>query len=122
MNEEDQEFLESLRKDFLEETFDLLVKCEESLLNFESTSDQAYIQEYLRLIHSIKGSARAVEFDSIASTIHLIESLAQGARDHKFIENSLKSLDGLKEGLESAKCKNFGEMEMVISSIVSRIK
>lgn len=122
MNEEDQEFLEGLRKDFIDETFDLLLKCEDSLLNFEKNFDEIYFQEYMRIIHSIKGSARAVEFDSIASTIHLIESLGQKSKDHLFVENSLSSMDGIKEALEFAKNKNLFEMEARLAGIVLKIK
>lgn len=122
MNQDDQDFLESLRKDFIDETFDLLLKCEESLLNFEKNFDRTYFQEYMRIIHSIKGSARAVEFDSIASTIHLIEGLGQKSKDHLFVEKSLNSIDGIKEALEFIKNNNTSEMETTLASIVSKIK
>lgn len=103
MNEEDAEFLESLRKDFVEETFDLLNKCEECLLNYENGFDEIHYQDYMRRLHSIKGSARAVEFDLIASTIHLIESVGQKTQKEKFVELSLSSLDGVKNAIEFIK-------------------
>lgn len=122
MNDEDQEFLDSLRKDFIDEAFDLLLKCEESLLNFEKKFDEIYFREYMRIIHSIKGSARAVEFDSIASTIHLIESLGQKSKDHLFVENSLTSIDGIRKALEFIKNNNPSMMESTLASVVLKIK
>jgi chemotaxis protein histidine kinase CheA len=121
MNEEDQEFLESLKKDFIEETFDLLLKCEESLLNFEKKYEEEYFQEYMRLIHSIKGSARAVEFDLVASTIHLIEGLGQKSKDHTFVELSLLSIDGIRESLVFIKNNNQQDMEITLKTIVQKI-
>ncbi|MDO9182233.1 MAG: Hpt domain-containing protein [Bacteriovorax sp.] len=122
MNDEDQEFLISLQKDFIDETFDLLLKCEECLLNFEKNFDLSYFQEYMRIIHSIKGSSRAVEFDSIASTIHLIESLGQKSKDHSFVENSLWAIDGIREALELIKENKKDEMESKLALVVSKIK
>lgn len=122
MNQEDQEFLESLRKDFLDDTFDLLVKCEDSLLNFEKSFDEVFFQEYMRLIHSIKGSARAVEFDSIASTLHLIESLGQKSKDHTFIEMSLSSIDAIKDALQFVKDNDIPKMEATLAGIAQKLK
>jgi chemotaxis protein histidine kinase CheA len=122
MNEEDQDFLESLKKDFIEESYDLLLKCEECLLSYEQEKTEVIFQEYMRIIHSLKGSARAVEFDSIASTLHLIESLGQKSRDQSFIDDSLKSLDGIKEALSLAKNKNYPEMEALLDGISLKLK
>lgn len=121
MNAEDQEFLESLRKDFIDETFDLLLKCEESLLNFEKNYDEKFFQEYMRTLHSIKGSARAVEFDAFASTLHLIEGLGLKSKDQQFVEISLASLDGIKESLESARSGSMNEMDLKLASLTTRL-
>jgi chemotaxis protein histidine kinase CheA len=121
MNAEDQAFLEELRRDFIDEASDLLSKCEESLLNFEKNFDEAYYQEYMRIIHSLKGSARAVEFDAIASTIHLIESLGQKFKGHAFVENSLSSIDGIKDALECIKKNDLSKMEDILANVTLKI-
>lgn len=122
MNDEDKDFLESLRKDFIEEASDLLLKCEESLLNFEKNFEETYFQEYMRVLHSMKGSSRAVEFDLFASTIHQIESLGQKSKDQQFVEKSLSSLDGLKASLEMIRNENNQESENILNAILAKLK
>jgi chemotaxis protein histidine kinase CheA len=122
MNDEDKEFLESLRKDFIEESADLLEKCEESLLNYEKSFSENFYNEYMRTLHSIKGSARAVEYDSFASTIHLTESLGQKYKQSEFVEKSLFSLDGIKAALELLKNNNGQEAEITLRGLSEKIK
>ncbi|MBP9681986.1 MAG: Hpt domain-containing protein [Bacteriovorax sp.] len=122
MNDEDKEFLESLRKDFIEEASDLLLKCEESLLNYEKNFEESYFQEYMRVLHSMKGSSRAVEFDSFASTIHQIESLGQKSKDQQFVEKSLNSIDGLKASLDMIRNENTDESENILKGILEKLK
>lgn len=119
MNAEDAEFLESLRKDFVEETFDLLSKCEESLLNYEQGFEESFYLDYMRRLHSIKGSARAVEFDLIASTVHIIESIGQKNKREKFVELSLSSLDSIRNSLEFIKNDQLKEANANLTELTN---
>lgn len=94
---EDLEFLESLKQDFIEETMENLEKCEECLLKFERDKSEDHIREYLRLLHSIKGSARAVDFDKVGTTIHQIETLGHKNQEPTFVEISLSLVDDLRD-------------------------
>ncbi len=122
MNDEDQEFLESLRCDFVIEASEMLAKCEESLLNYEVEFNISFYQEYMRFIHSMKGSARAVEFNTFASTIHNIESIGQKSKDQQFVELSLKLIDEMKEVVNLMKSRDYEQMELKLTSICGQIK
>lgn len=118
--DEDQEFLESLKVDFIEETLENLEKCEECLLKYENNKEDGRLREYLRLLHSIKGSARAVEFDMVASAIHQIEALGQKAADPQFVELSLSLVDDIREVMKVLKEKDIAEMEIKLKKAIER--
>ncbi len=117
---DDQEFLETLRVDFLEETLENLEKCEECLLKYEKKKDDDLIREYLRLLHSIKGSARAVEFDKVASAIHQIESLGDKVTNSLFVELSLSLIDNVREVMKVIKTGDLAEMDKQLDAAIKR--
>lgn len=71
---EDQEFMEQLRKDFLDETSFLLDQCEESYLNLDrSEARKEELDKIFRLAHSMKGAGAAVGFTDLAEFAHKVE-------------------------------------------------
>lgn len=70
------DFSEELKKDFLDEAFDLLDKLEKSLLALEKdSSDDKAINEVFRIAHTIKGGAGTVGFNEILSLTHILEDV-----------------------------------------------
>jgi two-component system chemotaxis sensor kinase CheA len=70
----DQDFLEELKRDFLEEITYLLEQCEESYLKLE---DSALRKEELgtifRVAHSIKGGGAAIGYQDLVEFAHAVE-------------------------------------------------
>lgn len=70
------DFSQELRKDFLEEAFELLDNFEKSLLILErNPNEDKAIQEVFRTVHTIKGGAGTVGFDEIQSFMHVLEDV-----------------------------------------------
>jgi len=87
---------------FLEESHEQLQEWENCLLNLEKNlSNRELVDTLFRAIHTIKGSAGFVGFDSLQKITHDIESSIQDVRDGK-IELTLKSVDILFAGLDIA--------------------
>lgn len=70
---EDADFLNSLREDFYVETLDSFEKSESILIELEANQNELKKLEYKRILHSIKGSAKAVDENKFAKIIHIIE-------------------------------------------------
>ena len=117
---EDLEFLESLKQDFIEECLESLQKCEECLLSFEKNKSDEVLREYLRVLHSIKGSSRAVEFDKIAKAVHQIESLGQKTNEPQFVELSLSLVDDLRDAVELIRQNQMDEMEAKLDATIAK--
>lgn len=109
---DDLAFLDSLKQEFVEETMENLEKCEECLLKFEHNKDETLLREYLRLLHSIKGSARAVEFDKVGTVIHQIESLGHKKEELNFVEVSLSLIDDVRLVMQMIKSKEMEAMDI----------
>lgn len=105
---EDLEFLKSLKEDFYTETVDSLEKSEALLLDFEQTQNDFKKVEYKRILHSIKGSAKAVEEDHFAKCIHLIEDSLMNLAPDSSMDLQLKLLDAC---LQYVKFKKYNEIE-----------
>ncbi len=121
MENDDLEFLKTLQLEFIGETTDSLLQCEDCLIKYEKQKDPEILREYLRYLHSIKGSARAVEFEKIAMTIHKVEGLGSKPDAPHFIENSLKSIDTLREAIEFIRSGEIDEMNLILDEIMSKI-
>lgn len=75
MSEMDELELE-LKKDFLEESTQLLNDAEQAFLDLEgSLSDPSLLDQIFRLAHNLKGTSRAVGFGEIAEFTHEMENL-----------------------------------------------
>src|SRR5262245_35523744 len=89
---------------FLDETGEQLDGLVETLLVLEkSPSDSAQLQEAFRLIHSIKGSAAVMGFDSITVLAHQLENHFERFRsgvqslDRQMMDLILRCIDFLRE-------------------------
>lgn len=101
-SDEDLEFLASLRKDFFIEGKDRLLEAEVALLDFESTQNELKLLDYKRILHSVKGSAKAVEEIDYATLVHKIEDRIQGSVDEQFFDLNLKFIDISKQYFEAS--------------------
>jgi chemotaxis protein histidine kinase CheA len=121
MNDEDLEFLRTLQLEFIGETIDSLAQCEDCLIKYEKQKSSDVLREYLRCLHSIKGSSRAVEFEKIAMTIHKVEGLGSKPDSDIFVELSLKSIDTLRDAIEFIRSGEIDKMDEILDEIMSKI-
>lgn len=121
MNDDDLEFLQTLRLEFIGETTDSLNLCENCLINYEKSKNPDQIRELLRCLHSIKGSSRAVEFEKFAMTVHKIESLGSNLEDPNFVEHSLFAVDKLRDSLQFVRNDELDKMDTLLDEIMAKI-
>lgn len=70
------DFLEELKRDFVNEALFMMEQYEESMLALESSSEaQEHIARIFRVAHSIKGGAAAVGFEDLSKFAHKAEDL-----------------------------------------------
>ncbi len=100
---EDLEFLKSLKIDFFVEAEDSLEKAEASLLQYEQKSSDLDLMDYKRCLHSIKGSAKAVDESDFALCLHKIEDTINSNRSETFFEINFKFLDYAKNYIKHSK-------------------
>ena len=75
------DFSQELKKDFLDEAFDLLDNLEKSLLALEKNpTDDKAINEVFRVAHTVKGGAGTVGFTEILELTHILEDVLDMAR------------------------------------------
>jgi chemotaxis protein histidine kinase CheA len=102
MSMSDDEFLESLRQDFVTESQDLLENAESHLLDMEKDKNPQHLIEVNRSLHSLKGSARAVGYTDYADLVHNLESnISASPLKQKdmtaFMSTSLRCIDMLRQ-------------------------
>ncbi len=102
-DDEDLEFLKSLKNDFFIEAWDSLEKAEASLLLYESKSSDLDLMDYKRTLHSIKGSAKAVDEADFALCLHKIEDTIATTKNEKFFEINFNFLDLAKNYISHSK-------------------
>lgn len=107
MDQDEQELIQQLRLEFFHTTEDDLLQCEQCILKFEVDRSIAHIQTLKRLIHSLKGSAKAIDFYALADRLHHFESeldLDLASNDHKKLVNAaLKQIDNFRAQIELLK-------------------
>ena len=103
------DYIKSLLKDFFEEAFDMLDRLEQNILILDKDRNNTdAIQEIFRAVHTLKGSAGAVELFDTQKYAHRFEDLLDLIRDNKIkvddktIDILLKGIDILKELINSA--------------------
>lgn len=83
------DFSEELKKDFLDEAFDLLDNLEKSLLALEKDpADDKAVNEVFRIAHTIKGGAGTVGFNEILKLTHTLEDVLDLVRKKTLRLNS----------------------------------
>ena len=98
------DYIKSLLKDFFEEAFDMLDRLEQD----KDRNNTDAIQEIFRAVHTLKGSAGAVELFDTQKYAHRFEDLLDLIRnnqikvDDKTIDILLKGIDILKELINGA--------------------
>ncbi|MEK6797202.1 MAG: chemotaxis protein CheA [Spirochaetota bacterium] len=109
MSAKDDEYIQSLRKDFFDEAFEMIERLEENILVLEKDhNDMAAVSEIFRAVHTLKGSAGAVDLTPIASYAHHFEDLLDSLREKKIsvdadtVDILLKGIDVLKEMIHTA--------------------
>ena len=102
-------YIKSLLKDFFEEAFDMLDRLEQNILILDKDRNNTdAIQEIFRAVHTLKGSAGAVELFDTQKYAHRFEDLLDLIRnnqikvDDKTIDILLKGIDILKELINGA--------------------
>lgn len=120
------DYIKSLLKDFFEEAFEMLDRLEQNILILDKKrDDKDAIQEIFRAVHTLKGSAGAVELTDTQKYAHRFEDLLDLIRNKKIIVDDetidilLKGIDILKDLINSAseESKYSGDIETEIKKI-----
>ena len=70
----EEEFLNNLRRDFLEEASFLIDDAEEIMLSLDKDQDkESQMAKLFRIVHTIKGSGGAVGFEVLVKMAHAFE-------------------------------------------------
>ena len=124
MMKADDDFIISLRQEFLQESNDLLNAVEQAVLYFESDSSPDHLKEINRCVHCIKGSARAVGYTDYSSLIHDLESLLSSHFEKglhtEAITLLLDSVDKFKE-LNAALINEDQSNEKKMTQLIQKI-
>lgn len=103
------DYIKSLLKDFFEEAFDMLDRLEQNILILDNERNNVdAIQEIFRAVHTLKGSAGAVELVETQKYAHRFEDLLDLIRNNKIevddatIDVLLKGIDILKDLINTA--------------------
>ncbi|WP_300756570.1 chemotaxis protein CheA [uncultured Brachyspira sp.] len=103
------DYIKSLLKDFFEEAFEMLDRLEQNILILDNERNNVdAIQEIFRAVHTLKGSAGAVELVETQKYAHRFEDLLDLIRNNKIevddatIDVLLKGIDVLKDLINTA--------------------
>ncbi len=107
--EEDQYYLEELKKDFFDEAQTLIDILETNILAIEKDpSNQEAINEIFRAAHTMKGGSATLDLDRISNFTHEMESLLEEIRSgnikltEDIIDTLLQAIDIVKELFQAA--------------------
>ncbi|WP_157150771.1 chemotaxis protein CheW [Brachyspira sp. SAP_772] len=113
------DYIKSLLKDFFEEAFEMLDRLEENILILDKDRDNVdAVQEIFRAVHTLKGSAGAVELVDTQKYAHRFEDLLDLIRDKKInvddatIDILLKGIDVLKELINCASNESVSTVDI----------
>lgn len=93
MSVSDESFVHELRVQFCRDSLDLLQSIEALLLEIERSGTKEKLDELKRLLHSLKGDARAVGFESISKAVHEMEGKCVAPLPPDLIDELLKRRD-----------------------------
>lgn len=132
MNEQD--FLQELRKDFLDEATYLLEQCEESYLKLEDPAHRAEeLARIFRLAHSIKGGSAVVNLTDLAEFAHIVEDCLSLLRNKpqaitsEIITTLLKAGDCFKERIDMLRRNdsrewNTNEISAELKKVIQKLQ
>ena len=113
------DYIKSLLKDFFEEAFEMLDRLEENILILDKDRNNVdAVQEIFRAVHTLKGSAGAVELVDTQKYAHRFEDLLDLIRDKKInvddstIDILLKGIDILKELINCASNESVSSLNI----------
>ena len=118
---DDKEFIRSLQIEFYDEAKDSLTECEGVILKWDSEKDEEHLKEYMRILHSMKGSARAVDMHKMAEVIHLMESKCSNMPDN-FVDLTLAGIDRLQEYVSHMNDENEAEADPILDELLEKFK
>ncbi|HLE09814.1 MAG: hypothetical protein A2504_11145 [Bdellovibrionales bacterium RIFOXYD12_FULL_39_22] len=93
---------DDLVKLFIDDTSEALTLLERKLLELENSTETDLVNELFRAIHSIKGGAGLLEYDSMMKLAHTMENFLGAVREGS-ISPSKKSIDALLAGTDLLK-------------------
>ena len=120
------DYIKSLLKDFFEEAFEMLDRLEQNILILDNERNNVdAIQEIFRAVHTLKGSAGAVELVETQKYAHRFEDLLDLIRNNKIevddatIDVLLKVIDILKDLINTAseESEYSGDIEAEIKKL-----
>ena len=123
-SEEDLEFLETLKVEFYGEAQEGLEGCEALLLEFNSSSETGKLDEFMRVLHSMKGSARAVDMEEIAKVFHSLESVCLRIKDAGAgdINPMLSIIDKLREYISMFENEQADEAAPIVEQCLTELE
>ena len=97
------DYIKSMIKDFFDEAFEMLERLEQNILILEKDHhNKDAVQEIFRAIHTLKGSAGAVELNDTVKYAHKFEDLLDLIRNDK-IDIDGDTIDVLLKGIDIVK-------------------
>lgn len=121
MEDDDSEFLAELREEFFTEAKETLLECENILINIEN-GDSSGFDQYKRQLHSLKGSAHAVDLKKIAAILHTMEDWIKDNKITEIVEISLTTIDYIRQAVEASDSGDEAGAEQILDSYLSQIK
>lgn len=106
MSEEfnEEELMAELLQDFLETTPEILEDIEAKLMNIHESESIEEVLDVKRILHSLKGSAQAIDLKAIVDEIHNLETVIDTNVTAKSIagvyDNTMRFVDGLRKVLQ----------------------
>ena len=120
---EEEELQSIVEETFLEEAEEILANTE-TLLNqwFDQRSDRSLLLQLQRAVHSIKGGARMMANETIATIAYELETTFEQFAVHHFNSNAydallLKTLEWLKTAIFKREYDNFEQIRSALEAI-----
>lgn len=106
MAENFKDLAKELQGEFLIECSDLLSSLEANLIRYEQKKDQSTLNSALRDLHSIKGSSKAVGFETLSGFAHKLEDYISKNTKTINISFCLKAKDQMEIFIDTQKTQD----------------
>jgi len=115
---EDLEFLKTLRDEFMVEAKETLDEFERTMMAYDK--GQADMISYKRTLHSLKGSAHAVDLKDIAKVLHIMETECMDCKNNPhYSDLSLKRIDLIREWIGAMEDDNEDEASNIANTLLA---